>query len=276
MQAQPAPIRHGFTLIELLVVIAIIGVLVALLLPALGAARRSARLVECLSNLRQLAATQLIYHEDYGRFPLHPKERVADAMAPQVIYWKFSGGGPGNEFDAWPQYEDYGNLDHFVCPFIARHMQGTYSQTPPQDLGNWGAKLGSYAITPGYYGDGDPASGYVNWFTRRDQEGWRFNGRRFRVLAGDLMAWTNTAPPWPDNRINHAERDGFAYSGFDWNPWVGARQGEDVRPRFEANYAFLDGSARNVQGEEASMTPLPWRNKDDSILSGNDWLAPAE
>ena len=57
----PRTARTGFTLVELLVVIGIIAVLIALLLPALGKARESARRVNCMSNLRQLTTAWLAY-----------------------------------------------------------------------------------------------------------------------------------------------------------------------------------------------------------------------
>jgi prepilin-type N-terminal cleavage/methylation domain-containing protein/prepilin-type processing-associated H-X9-DG protein len=59
----------GFTLVELLVVIAIIGVLVALLLPAVQSARESARRSTCVNNMRQVALALVHHHDAKGHFP---------------------------------------------------------------------------------------------------------------------------------------------------------------------------------------------------------------
>src|SRR4051812_4598498 len=62
-------VREGFTLVELLVVIAIIGILVALLLPAIQAAREAARRNQCVNNLKQLALGALNHESTYKQFP---------------------------------------------------------------------------------------------------------------------------------------------------------------------------------------------------------------
>lgn len=76
----------GFTLVELLVVVGIIAVLIALLLPALGRARESARQTVCASNLRQLLTAFRMYHAENRQ--RYPRAAWVGASPEDWIYWQ--------------------------------------------------------------------------------------------------------------------------------------------------------------------------------------------
>ncbi|MGD9647450.1 MAG: DUF1559 domain-containing protein [Pirellulales bacterium] len=90
----------GFTLVELLVVVAIIGVLMALLMPAVQMAREAGRRIACGSNLRQLGIALQQFHEHYGHFPPGRGGPPPTVFSPQAYLLPFvEQGGLQGQLD---------------------------------------------------------------------------------------------------------------------------------------------------------------------------------
>ena len=123
--------RRGFTLVELLVVIAIIGILVALLLPAVQAAREAARRAECQNNLRNIALGLLNYHDAKGRFPVAIQVHQSDIDGGRAAR---SAGTDKNPLANWViltlPYLEQANLQD---SFVFSTTQGSNPTVSPSD-----------------------------------------------------------------------------------------------------------------------------------------------
>ncbi|MEM8865467.1 MAG: DUF1559 domain-containing protein [Planctomycetota bacterium] len=166
----------AFTLVELLVVIAIIGVLIALLLPAVQSAREAARMTSCRNKLKQIGLAMHQHSDVVGRLPFAtPTEGEGwnSAFVYALPYLEESMIHDRYDFDGGPSAPDNVELIRLVLPVFICPSAAFPSGAPPEGAATYAVSCGSeYASTSHFliYGSGEQRK------MRRDALAMRHNG----------------------------------------------------------------------------------------------------
>lgn len=230
--------RYGFTLVELLVVIAIIGILVALLLPAIQAAREAGRRTSCGNNVKQLVLGMHNYHDAYNMLPIQygtfdnpfRTSPPISSVAFQNAQYNVNNTGKSWMVSVLPFVEQKNLYDKIVWvdPAVTNPLTGT---TPgPATLTNaYNTEVAMTAIK-GYLcpSDGDNGKG------------------RYRSRANVGATGVNTQGAWGINNYK-------ACAGANW----GSNRGSPCPASFA-----------QAAGHESRL-PSPWPNSNDGLNRGN-------
>jgi prepilin-type N-terminal cleavage/methylation domain-containing protein len=225
-------LRRAFTLVELLVVIAIIGVLVALLLPAVQAARETARRSSCSNNLRQLALAVHNYEGVVGTLPASTIVNLNTASTSNNLAWGIHGRilpfiEQGNLYDKvdisqpWDFQEAINGLrvPIYACPSDpgSRRVRDPGGGKVRLYSTNYGFNNGTCFVFNPQSRDGGDGVFYPNSHLRQAQI---TDGTSNTLMIAEVKAWQNyTRNGGPPNTIrpdDAATAATFVASGAEW------------------------------------------------------------
>jgi prepilin-type N-terminal cleavage/methylation domain-containing protein/prepilin-type processing-associated H-X9-DG protein len=260
------PNFKAFTLIELLVVIAIIGILAALLLPALARAKASARSAKCKSNLHQLGLAMRMYVDENHAYPYYFYQRETAMPAVfEPVHW----------FQALEPYSQMAWTDSASqCP----GYKGSNAVTLDGQL----PCLGSYAYNAGGVFGGTTAplgnDSTVLGLGVDDESGILGVGRPFPpvmesqvVAPSEMFAIVESRTLTGDNPYSRLSQNWVVGSGFDYYAW-GAMLGWIINPpRNGKNYntLYCDGHVSAIDPQvlfDPVKSAVNWNNDHQSHL----------
>jgi prepilin-type N-terminal cleavage/methylation domain-containing protein/prepilin-type processing-associated H-X9-DG protein len=253
--------RSGFTLIELLVVIAIIGVLIALLLPAVQAAREAARRAQCANNLKQVALGIHNFEDSHQTLP-------SSRLGPQHATW-FVQILPyveqGNLYNSWNLVATYymqntttrtTQVGIFYCPSRRAPMLSTefeVSSTGIPDTQEYPGSLGDYAANGGQYSgpivDNPLCNGAMCEADSRQINTDQIAETKSRTRLRDMTDGTSNTFLVGEK---HVPRSKYGLSGFSWG------DGAIFNGDFPRNYNRLAGFPRFSLGQGPYDLSGPW------------------
>lgn len=259
--------RRAFTLVELLVVIAIIGILVAMLLPAVQAAREAARRMSCSNNLKQIGLALHNYHDTYKVFPpgwlgqtddasecfgwsafvlpFMEQQPLHESLGVSDVYFEVALATAPNPADYRRLFET--TLEPFMCPSDSGFNQPGKVHNARRFNGGDGMNAAGYSgnIHPGVSNYMGAIGHRINSAGRNNNSG-VFFGRRAMGFQDILDGTSNT--------VAVGERDTkFCRSG----TWLGVRNPNGTGSR---GYWTAVGASRAKMN--APDPPFGWKDND--------------
>jgi prepilin-type N-terminal cleavage/methylation domain-containing protein len=201
--------RRAFTLVELLVVIAIIGVLVALLLPAIQSAREAARRTQCSNNMKQLGLAAMSHHDSQKFFP----------SAGWGWFW-------GPDADRGFGREQPGNWTFSLLPYMEQGPLRRLAGDGNRDSISQAQLIGARTVL---------RTGVNSWWCPS-----RRSSNVFPVIGGSAAYYARNAASTDDNQFIAARTDYASCTGDRNQVESGTFPGGDTRGGPETNYSLAN------------------------------------